>query len=36
MRLHRLSLLFLMLFIGILSAIHAFAQTHQQTPCITP
>jgi GDSL-like Lipase/Acylhydrolase family len=36
MRSRRFSLLFLMLFIGSLSAVHAFAQTHQQTPVSRP
>jgi hypothetical protein len=36
MRSRRFSLLFLMLFIGSLSAVHAFAQTHQQSPASRP
>jgi lysophospholipase L1-like esterase len=36
MRSHRFSLLFLILFIGSLSAVHAFTQTHEQTPASHP
>jgi hypothetical protein len=36
MRSHRFSLLFLMLFIGSLSAVHAFAQAHEPAPASRP
>jgi hypothetical protein len=36
MKSRRFSLLFIMLFIGGLSAVHAFAQTHEQTPASRP